>query len=311
MANDRLKFPLEDQDWYEGKISFQVRIEQPPSIEIYSADKTDGNQENISEDKFEELTRSFTNMLGGKQLKSTSASTQPQLGQKCSLYLPRAIQINEGVTYDGADLGRIGATTEAAMNSGANFGSQLGKSYTEPTAALAEMFKNNANEDVARLATYRAAQTFGKREFSDGVKSSLKVATNPNTRQLFKQVNIRDFAFTFKLIPTSQSEAEMTKNIVQFFREELYPEEFAVKLESGVQIPIGYKFPNTFDIKFKHKDKNIVHRILPCYLVTMSTNYNPTGAGFFEDGNFSEIEMTLNFRESRTLTKQLVRDGGY
>jgi len=41
----------------------------------------------------------------------------------------------------------------------------------------------------------------------------------------------------------------------------------------------------------------------------MNTVYNPNGMGFFEDGNFTETDVTMTFREGETLNKEKVREG--
>ena len=49
--------------------------------------------------------------------------------------------------------------------------------------------------------------------------------------------------------------------------------------------------------------------MLPCFLRGMTTNYNATTMSFFRDGQFSEIDLTLDMIEFRTLDKDDVRYG--
>ena len=242
---------------------------------------------------------------------SISGQTKVTLGERATLYLPQGITFNDGVVYERADLGRIGGVAELATKNGASLTRALSESYKDTVSSFTDMFNRSLSPDAARLVTAATAKRINS-DIGEGVSSALRVTTNPNQRQLFKEVNVREFSFNFKLIPVSKEEADMAVDLVKFFRTELYPED-AIHIDTGgtQTVPIGYRYPNTFDIMFKHKDKKIAHRLLPSYLYSMQTVYNGTGAGFFEDGNFSEIEITLNFRESRTLTKALVRDGGY
>jgi len=315
MATEKLQFPLDDQDFYEARVIFQLRIEEPPSISIIGSKKVKNNNvpnpTTPSSSSVPSVTNDTTeNLLGGRQV-VTQQRTKVTLGQRVSLYLPKGVQIQDGVLYERADLGRIGAGAELGVQNGDQLSRVYAQSIQDAASSLTELFDKTLSPDAARLAATRAARVGGQK-FGDGVQSALRVATNPNQRQLFKEVNIREFTFSFKFIPTSQPEAEMAKRIIKFFRTELYPEN-SIKIDvgAGKNIPVGYRFPNTFDIKFKHRDTNIIHRLLPCYLTNISTNYNPTGPGFFEDGNFTEIEMSMTFRESRTLSKELVRDEGY
>ena len=41
----------------------------------------------------------------------------------------------------------------------------------------------------------------------------------------------------------------------------------------------------------------------------MTTNYNPSNMSFYYDGEFQEIDLTLNFREYRTLSAEDIRNG--
>jgi hypothetical protein len=304
MATERYQFPLNDIDYYNGKIIFQVRIEDPPELNFSS--------DNVRVDGADEEGFNFSNFasdLLGRT--SVTGKTITRLGPRATLYMPQGLQFQDGVVYERADLGRIGGGAELAIQNGSSLGGAFVESFQNQAAAVMELFNKSLSPDAARLAAARAAK-FGGANFGEGVQSALRVTTNPNTRQLFKEVNIRDFSFSFKLIPVSKEEADMAKALIKFFRTELYPEDSVnIEVGGGQAVPIGYRFPNTFDIYFKHKDQNVIHRLLPCYLVNISTNYNPGGAGFFEDGNFTEIEVSMNFRESRTLTKRLVAEGGY
>lgn len=306
MPTERFQFPLSDLDYYAGKIIFQVRIEEPPSVSV-GAELADvfGLE---GADVPENFQKDAGGLLNGVNVNAQTITT---LGPRATLFMPQGLQFQDGVVYERVDLGRIGGAAEVGLQNSGSIGGSLSASLDAAQSAFTELFSRSMSPDAARLVATKAAKFAGS-GVQDGVTSALRVTTNPNSRQLFKEVNFRDFSFTFKLIPVSREEAEMATALIKFFRTELYPED-SVNIDAGggLVIPVGYRFPNTFDIMFKHKDKNIIHRLLPCYLVGVSTTYNPTGAGFFEDGNFTEIEVTLAFRESRTLTKRLVRDAGY
>ncbi len=307
MATESYQFPLTDLDYYAGKIIFQVRIEEPPEVSV--AGEISANIPGLGEEEVpENFERDAANLLGGV---SVTTKTITRLGPRATLFMPQGLQFQDGVVYDRVDLGRVGAAAEAGVQNAGSIGGALSASFDAATSALTEMFNRSLSPDVARLAAVRVAK-FAGTDVQGGVQSALRVTTNPNARQLFKEVAFRDFTFTFKLIPVSKEEAEMAKALIKFFRTELYPEDsINIDVGGGITVPIGYRFPNTFDIQFKHKEQNVIHRLLPCYLVQVQTTYNPTGAGFFEDGNFTEIEVTLTFRESRTLTRRLVAEGGY
>lgn len=302
----RYKFPLEDQDYYAAQVSFHAFEIIPPSIRAFGKSKVDTSK--IKPDDLNSIGDNLKEVINPANIRFTG-NTKKRLLDKATLYLPQSISFQDGVEFDEFSLGRVGGATEAAVNNGASLLRATGQGLQQNINAIMDVFNASPTSDIARLAASRVSKVGGE-AVQGGVQSALRVTTNPNKRLLFKEVRIREFSFNFKLIPTSQKEAEEIKRIVTFFRTELYPDDaIRVNTSSGISIPIGYKFPNQFNIVFKHRDKDIAHKILPSYLTSMQTTYNPTGMGFFEDGNFTETEITLNFRESRALSKEQIQSG--
>jgi hypothetical protein len=60
-----------------------------------------------------------------------------------------------------------------------------------------------------------------------------------------------------------------------------------------------------------YNEKGVATKILPCYLESVNTVYNNTSMGMHSDGSFQEVDITLNFREARTLHRKDIIDGGY
>ena len=153
----------------------------------------------------------------------------------------------------------------------------------------------------------------GKAPFGVGTAATLlnRMVINPNVRTLFTGVNIREFAFQFKLIATSPEEGNIIQKIIKTFRKEAYPEAFNIALGGETNVALGYNFPNAFKITFNFKgaqNKNIP-KILPCYLRNVSHTINPTGGSFRNDGKANEIDLTLAFTEFRALQSQDIEDG--
>jgi hypothetical protein len=214
------------------------------------------------------------------------------------LYLPQGLQFRDNVTYENVDVG----TTGAAVAGGASI---LGSMADGVGSFVQGISGGGASDGLAKLATVRLSQAAGK--FSDEVTAGLKlqtgVTTNPNTRSLFKQVNMREFQFNFKMIARSKAESEQIKRIVNFFRSELYPEDIPVTI-GGQEISLGYNFPNKFNIEFEYDGKTIAHKVKPCFLRSVDTTYNASQMAFHDDGEFLEVDMNLNFTETVTLSKK-------
>ena len=122
---------------------------------------------------------------------------------------------------------------------------------------------------------------------------------------MFDRPNLRQFSFAFKLIATSASEARQIEKIIKAFRTYMYPE--AIKLGA---VPIGYRFPPMFKIDFDYAgSKTTIPSLLECHLKSVQAVYNSTSGTFHEDGQPTEVDLTLTFLEYRALTRQDIERG--
>jgi hypothetical protein len=308
-----LRFPLVDQDQYDGRILFQV-IETQPIASVGTAANSQLATEITGLGQNAALAAGaalgFGKTIVDKKKIITPARTHEIPGAFCSLYMPGNLTFQDGVQYDEIPLGVIGASVESIINSGTPAAAAVERGVMaamgESVNSISDFFKAGANDAGARYAALRIAKHLGGEQVYGGVSSALQTSINPNKRLLFKEVNLRDFNFSFKLIPSSKEEATEISNIVKFFRTELYPED-NVELTNG--IIAGHRFPNKFRITFKHRKRDVAYKILDSHLVNISSAYNTTGAGFFEDGNFTELDVTLFFREATTLSKAKIQEG--
>jgi hypothetical protein len=228
------------------------------------------------------------------------------------LYLPTALQFDDTVSYNEASLGTIGAIGLAGIQSGAGAFNSLARGLGEVTGSMASLLSGNvANQRGARLAATRLAEVAPIGESgAAAVKAGLGATVNPNTINLFKSVNLREFRFQFKLIASSQAEAIQIKNIVKFFRTTMYPNTINFDGgEGGLNVPIGYEFPDKFEITMKYNNNNVATKILPSVLKTVSTTYNPGSMGWHVEGYASEVDITLTFGEERTLSRKDIING--
>ena len=140
-------------------------------------------------------------------------------------------------------------------------------------------------------------------------KGATRVSMAPNERTLFERVNMRTFQFQFKMVARNQRESTEVKNIVKFFRQEVYPE--AIRITEG-GAPFAYQFPNVFTIDIKNRSGyNPGFNIGRCYLESVNTTFNSTATGLYNAEEFVEVDIVLNFREITVLDKSKVRDQKY
>lgn len=222
------------------------------------------------------------------------------------LFFPPSLQYNDAVNYNSANLGGMGASQLAGINKGESIMSALGSGLSEGIESIFNLSKGTLSSEAAKVAASRIATKVPAIN-NAAAATALQTGMNPGTRLLFDQPAMRQFAFSFKLIPTSPQEAIIIRNIIENFRFQLYPRE--IDLTPGV--PIGYEFPNIFRIEFTFDGGSLqIPKLQYCYLKDVQASYNSTSGGvFFEDGHPTEVDLNLTFLEYRALSKRDVEAG--
>lgn len=307
-----MRYPLSDTEQYPGKIMFTPIQENYTDLAKTAASTvsegaaaisqftTQGTQTGGVSDTFGS-GNTFTQPAPKKQTKRMSTSGS------VTLYLPQAINVSDQVSYERIDLGTLGAVGAEALKSGRSLlgsaydaGSETGKSMMD--------FITNKSGMRSELASLAAVRLSPGGVASGAAKSVLGVTVNPNTKSLFRGVELRTFGFTFKMIASSAAEAQSIEDIVKSFRTELYPETINANPQF-FNVPIGYHFPNKYRITLMYGGKVLPIKFLDSNLISVQTTYNPSSMGWHADGKPSEVDLTLAFGEPRTLSKQDIAAG--
>ena len=254
-------------------------------------------------DAVEGILNDFFGMGGDKQPFKRGRTEFADPDGNVVLFLPPGFQSTEGLGFDGFDLGLAGAIAERTFqNGGFDNGGVLGDAFKTTTGTLEEVKAGNL-PDTAKLLSVelaklkRAALPAGVGAAANAVAG---VTIAPNQRTLFKRVNMREFAFTFSLIPSNAGEAAIVTQIAKYFRYYLYPK--PILSSDGVRV--GYQYPNKFQIKVGTVLGGWEPlKIQPCYLRGLSVTTNPNAAAYHEDGNPVETQISVNFIEAATLDR--------
>ena len=222
------------------------------------------------------------------------------------LFFPPSLQYNDAVNYNSANLGGAGMAATAAINSGESIMGAIGSGLSEGVESIFNLATGSLSAEAAKVAAARVAKKFPGGT-ANAVSSALQTGMNPGTRLLFDQPAMRQFQFSFKLIPTSYGESVVIQQIVEQFRFQMYPRE----IDIGGGVPIGYEFPNIYRIEFGFQGGTLqIPRIQYCYLKDVQTAYNSTSGGvFFDGGHPTEIDLNLTFLEYRALSKRDIEAG--
>lgn len=311
------KFPIKNELDYKGRITFRAYKEVTESlgelVGTVSSEVVDlaggtgtGRQDGPG------IPNQKTSFFGSNKFQKgvkTGVAEQLKSGT-ISLYLPTAIQIADSLEYANVDLGLIGGLAAAGMNAGnrLNMASFAGDVIENMGGGLMDMIKGGATSEGGQIAALRLAKGLNT-EVQGAIETTTGIAINPNRRSTFRGVGIRRFQFTFKLQPTSAQEAHAIRNIVRFFRKEMYPVTKS-SLLGDENLSAAYEFPSKFDIRMSYNGKKVATGLLPCFLENVNVVYNQQAMSFHKDGEPQSTDITLSFMEERTLSQKDIV-GGY
>lgn len=229
------------------------------------------------------------------------------VNEKCVLFLPQALSFSDKAVYNAQDLGLIGGAVEAGL--------VAADAGTGSINSFIDGLRGPNGKTVGKLAVQNVVGALGGEQITGALKSQNKITSNPNTRALFESVPLRNFDFTFKMIPNSKQEARNIKEIIAFFRKELYPEEIPFDETGNIPLSVGYKFPNKFKIQMYYgkgnRKKEVGIKIKPCYLTDVTTVFNASSMGMHYDGEFTEVDLTISFLEARALSRKDILEEGF
>tara|TARA_B100001094_G_scaffold64217_1_gene60197 strand:+ start:89 stop:1153 length:1065 start_codon:yes stop_codon:yes gene_type:complete len=210
---------------------------------------------------------------------------------------PANIAINDSATYNTIDLGALGgaaaATAQDALSSGSGVSGLAGGVGSQIQEARSS-FKEGEQAAAALQMLPFSDEVFG------ASKLASRVLLNPNTNTTFSGNAIRSFTFAFKMIAHSPEEAEMIRKIHSKFRSFTYADS-----RSNAQSMI-LAFPPTWTIRFLDgnlTENKFIPKIFSCYLVSIESSFNSTTNMFHRDGAPLEVDVSISYQETRTLTR--------
>lgn len=266
-----------------------------------------------------------SSLAGGTDIGTSTLrpTKQKDLSTSCQLYLPMGFQTTDGVGYSNADLNIMGETIRTGIEQGGGIAGSVMRGIGEGFAGMKELWNSTSalNTPGARVGLARAAAAWKwttPDDLQNAVRIGLQVIVNPNTKSQFTGVQLRQLTFAWRFIATSRRESREIKNIINFFRTEMYPEEILASREGTSYIdglPIGFKFPNKFRVKVQSYDttrrgwKQFGPKYKLMYLRNVTTNFNDGTMGLHDDGDPVMYSLNCSFQEESTISKQDVEGG--
>lgn len=165
-----------------------------------------------------------------------------------------------------------------------------------PAAAGAYFLKNANKSPLGALGDIEALAS-----------SSLGVAINPFTVQLFKNMGFRTFTFSYVFLPKDEAEYNEVQKIIQTFKKYMHP----TRNQATGGVFLGY--PAEFEIQYFYRNQENKHlfRIANCALTDLKVEYGGSDFTTFREvpGAPSEMTLQLSFTELEVLTADRIEQG--
>ena len=226
-----------------------------------------------------------------------------RISDSVALYLPPNVEDNTTAGYNDFRTGIAGFLAAAGVNlSQISDAETLAKSLVASSGQLLDKAAKKAVSELSEIA-------LGAEGTEQLINKAFGQADNPYMEVLFDAMALRTFTYNFTFAPKNEQEAYEVQKIIQLFRFHMAPE-----LRGGQSRFLG--IPSKFDIHYMFLSKdgvasenNYYNRIATCVLQNCAVNYTPNGVKSFEDGGPTTITMTLTFKETELLTKDLIAEG--
>ena len=240
----------------------------------------------------------------GDKVISIKRPATKRLDTAIALYMPNAINVTYGSRYLDTEISPLGA---AAGDIGVDILEGRG-SFKGALEKLQEKLPQEAKRRVITTAL-QLGDAVGLTGAREAFEINRAEVVADRMELAFKNVNRRNFQYSFKMIPKNEKEADEIRKIIYAFKFNMLPE-----MTSG-RAGNTMGFPNTFDIEYRFlgKDNDYISRVSTCVLETMTVSYGGDRFKTFaprDDGApVVETSLTLSFKELELITRERVREG--
>ena len=210
--------------------------------------------------------------------------TTYRISDAIALYVDGPPTVKYGMNYTNKELGTLlGALSGGAFDNIKNIGGESG-------VALG-----------ASLAKLPGA--FGAADVGSALGISSGTALNPFRETVFESVDFRSFTFKYKFFPKNEKESADVFKIIETCEFHMHPE-----MSDGM---LFFIYPSEFNITyyFGSNRNPYFHKFTTCVLESMDVSYGGEQFSSFRNGEPTEINMSLTFRELEVLTKTMINQG--
>ena len=244
----------------------------------------------------------FTHIAKGMSARKNLAT---KLKRNIYLNMPDTIAFNETATWEGSNLGMVGAVLNSDMAGGLSSlvpgaAGQAATAAGGVSGAILGMTVGGVA--VGGVAGMLAGSMMGGTAIGDAFSAVTNVTANPYKEQTFQGIDFRAFSFSFKFRARNQSEIEIIAKVIESFRAFSKP---SYKEGTGL-----FSYPHEYQIEFlSHIGGSLeTNTYLPslkyCICDNVTTNYGEGTWKSFRGGAPTEITLSLSFKETELITQE-------
>jgi len=127
-------------------------------------------------------------------------------------------------------------------------------------------------------------------------QATVGMVRNPHHTTLFDGVQLKSYAFTWKMSPRSQQEAITLEEIIRNIKYYMHPQLSATGF--------SMEYPHLAELQFEVGDNKLVPNVKTSFLKSLAINGSAGGVpSFYKDGKSTIVEFALSFQEINVQTR--------
>ena len=208
------------------------------------------------------------------------------------LPIPTNLNDNFSVSYNDAKLGSVlGSLVET------------GRNILEGKQELASRETATTVMGAAAVGVRGEVAKLGGETLMANIDKATGAVPNPHLAAIFQDIGLREHSFTFRFSPKNAKETSILQNIIRSIKTRILPGTAGGGTKTG---PL-FTFPDVVDISFGPREM-VPYFFERCVVTSFAINYSPNGTpSFFKDGNSTDIELSMSFKEIRVITRETIK----
>lgn len=234
------------------------------------------------------------------------APDQPgELSPNTFIYLPIPDNFQEAfnVRYKPSDTGALGEVRKFLDNSGAIESlrqGEIGGATGDIFSALGEEGMSGVGDILMTAAKRTAMTSISESEPALGglIGQAAGMIPNPHPTIFFEGLDLRQFEWSWKLIPRTPADAEQIQQIIKIMKQKILPK------KSGTWL----KYPNLVKCDVLGQGAGKMGTFQRSLVSSLAVNYTGEGtSAYFRDGNPVSIILSMQFQEIENFTADQVK----